>query len=166
MNQENWKPISNLDNRYFVSDLGRVKSATRVVSIGSNKREIKEKILSPIKGSGGYMSVNITYPKRRQYLIHRLVAETFIGIPEGMVVNHIDLNKSNNALANLEVVTQKQNIDHSCVNEANGRIVLNTINGFFYYTVKDAAEAIGMSDSALNKRLLGKIKNDTPYVYA
>lgn len=166
MNQENWKPITHLNGLYLVSDLGRVKSLSRIVSIGTNKREIKEKILNPIKGSGGYLSINITTPKRKQYLVHRLVAEAFIGIPNGMVVNHIDLDKSNNALSNLEVVTQKQNINHSCENEVNGRIVVNTINGFFYYTVKEAAQAMGVSPSSLNKKLLGRVKNNTPYIYA
>lgn len=47
-------------------------------------------------------------------LIHRLVVETFIGaIPKGLVVNHIDANKLNNVLSNLEVITAKENCAHA-----------------------------------------------------
>jgi hypothetical protein len=44
---------------------------------------------------------------------HRLVAETFFGkIPKGMEINHRDLDKHNNCLNNLEIVTRQQNIIH------------------------------------------------------
>lgn len=55
----------------------------------------------------GYRQV---YTARNHYLVHRLVAETFLGeIPKGHEVDHIDRNRSNNALDNLRIVTSHEN---------------------------------------------------------
>lgn len=67
-----------------------------------------------IKGglnSTGYLTICICKNmKKSSYKIHRLVAETFISpIPKGMAVNHIDHNKLNNNVDNLEIVTYKEN---------------------------------------------------------
>lgn len=52
--------------------------------------------------------------KRRTFLIHRLVWETYVGeIPKGMWINHKDGNKLNNCVDNLEVVTPSQNLLHA-----------------------------------------------------
>lgn len=57
--------------------------------------------------SRGYLQV---YIARNHYLVHRLVAETFLGeIPKGHEVDHIDRNRSNNALDNLRIVTSHEN---------------------------------------------------------
>ena len=162
---EVWKPIKSLDGKYLASSDGRIKSVEREVTIGSNKRTVKEHTLKPIKTKTGYVVVNLTYPSRRQHLVHRLIAEAFLGIADGMVVNHKDLNKENNSISNLEVVTQKQNIDHSCENGVNGRLVLNLESGIYYNTIKEAAESFGMSDDSLGRRLREKVKNNTPFIF-
>lgn len=64
----------------------------------------------------GYEVVTLTSAEfpRKQFSVHRLIAETFIGsIPQAMCVNHIDGRKSNNAASNLEIVTYQQNALHS-----------------------------------------------------
>jgi hypothetical protein len=163
---EIWNPIKSLNSKYLASNEGNIKSVEREVNIGSNKRTVKEHILCPIKRKNGYMVVNLTHPTRKQHLVHRLIAEAFLGIEDGMVVNHKDLNKQNNAISNLEVVTQKQNIDHSCENGVNGRLVLNLQNGVYHNTIKEAAESFGMSCDSLGRRLRGNIKNNTPFTFA
>lgn len=51
--------------------------------------------------------------KRMQFYLHRAMVETFIGeIPEGMCIDHIDTNKTNNAIDNLKVVTHKENTNN------------------------------------------------------
>lgn len=59
----------------------------------------------------GYLTFGI---KRKQYHVHAVVAKLFIGDrPDGMVVNHIDGNKHNNNVCNLEYVTHKENMAHA-----------------------------------------------------
>lgn len=59
----------------------------------------------------GYVRVNTALGRR---CLHRIVYETFVSeIPEGMEINHIDGNKSNNALDNLELVTHSENMKHA-----------------------------------------------------
>ena len=62
---------------------------------------------------GRYLGVNLSGKKR---YIHRLVAEQFIGDVDGMTVNHKDLNKKNNRVENLEIVTQAENNAHARAN--------------------------------------------------
>lgn len=94
---EVWKPIPG-EEHYEVSNLGRVKSLRRNL------------ILRPY-AANTYRKVRLS--NRREY-VHRLVAEAFLGgIPKGMEVNHIDFDKTNNRLENLEIVTRSQNIRHS-----------------------------------------------------
>ena len=68
--------------------------------------------------------VNVTYrdnhgyqritSKKKRVLVHRLVWETFNGkIPVGMQINHIDGDKQNNSLSNLELVTPSENMKHA-----------------------------------------------------
>lgn len=68
--------------------------------------------MSPINNGIGYYQVKLRFSKKRfNRYIHRLVWETFIGIiPDGYEINHIDHNKQNNSLDNLELVTHSENL--------------------------------------------------------
>jgi hypothetical protein len=63
----------------------------------------------------GYLRVNLRVNNAYKFeFIHALVAETYIGLrPEGLVVNHIDGNKVNNCVHNLEFVTYSENLKHA-----------------------------------------------------
>ena len=104
MTKEIWKTIENTNNLYQVSNLGNVRSL----------RFNKIKILKSVVNSRGYACVGIN---GRTINVHRLVLETFKPIPDykSLVVNHIDGDKTNNNLNNLEWCTQKYNIFHACV---------------------------------------------------
>lgn len=102
---ETWKKIKGYEGLYEISNLGRVKRLYK------NK---KEKILKPIKGSYGYMHYSLSKDsKNKSIRIHRLVALHFIdnlnNYPE---VNHIDGNKENYSIDNLEWCTRSQNMKH------------------------------------------------------
>ena len=99
---EIWKDIVGF-NGYEVSNLGRVRSFHK-----------GGRILSPGLVSG-YLQVNLYCGgKRNQMYVHRLVAETFIPNPESKSeVNHIDGNKSNNRVENLEWATPSENAQHA-----------------------------------------------------
>ena len=101
-NNENWKPVKGFEKVYEISDLGRV-------------RNTRGKILKTYKINSGYDSIKFTVcGSRSSHLIHRLVAKAFIENSEGLrEVNHIDEDKSNNSLLNLEWVSSSQNKQHS-----------------------------------------------------
>lgn len=151
--EEIWKDIPSLEGYYQCSNLGRIKSLSRLSKIGSNCRLVDERILKPINVQSGYCCVNLTYPKRKQYLIHTLVAKTFLDYKDGLVVNHKDFNKKNNRLDNIEVITQKENILHSIIGGKNGQLLLNLETGIFYERYSDVANMLGISSSAFTKRL-------------
>lgn len=106
MGNEVFKDVTNYKGLYQISNLGNVKS------LGNNKIR-KEKILKNCLSKKGYLVVNLSkngvFNTKK---IHQLVAESFLNhTPCGMklVVNHIDFNKTNNKLENLEVITQREN---------------------------------------------------------
>lgn len=108
--KEVWKPISGLEGIYEVSSIGRVRSQARVA--GNLFR--KDRILTPRNDAGGYLVVSIGLPyKYSNKRVHRLVAEAFIPNPENYPqANHIDEDKSNNCVNNLEWCTAKYNMNH------------------------------------------------------
>jgi hypothetical protein len=97
---EIWKKCGEGEmKKYYVSNLGRVKSVTKV-----NK---KERILKGRPDRHGYLSVDIC---NKFILIHHLVVYTFIGPrPEGLVIDHKDRNKLNNKADNLRYCTSTEN---------------------------------------------------------
>jgi hypothetical protein len=112
--KEIWKEITDYPN-YMVSNLGNVKSLERMVYAGNNSFQLrKEIILKPkLFGKEKYYSVNLSNDiGRKSFRIHQLVAIAFLNhIPCGqkLVVNHIDGNRYNNNLKNLEIVSQREN---------------------------------------------------------
>lgn len=101
---EVWKPIKGYEGLYEVSNMGRVKSL----------RWPSPKILSPEK-PGGYCRIQLYKNKKKiRMLVHRLVASAFIPNPYNKPeVNHIDGDKENNKVDNLEWVTGKENTNHA-----------------------------------------------------
>lgn len=110
--EEIWKDIKNYEGYYQVSSLGRVRSLTRKVRTFNGERTAKGIILKPLKTNTGYFRVDLKRSQKSHYVsIHRLVAETFIpNINKHLVINHIDGDKSNNCIDNLEWCTQSHNI--------------------------------------------------------
>lgn len=110
MENETWKIISGWP--YEVSNLGRVRRTTG----GSNTWA--GRILKELRIPRGYRSVRLYSTLKEQswcnYTIHNLVLTAFVGLrPKGYQANHIDGDKTNNRLDNLEWVTQSQNKRHS-----------------------------------------------------
>ena len=113
MDNEVWKDIVDYEGLYQVSNLGNVKS------LGNDKSR-REKILSPGKYGNGYLYVILCRNgERKLHSIHRLVLMTFAPCEnmENLQVNHLDENKENNNLNNLEWVTCKDNINHGTRND-------------------------------------------------
>ena len=104
---ERWKKFDK--GTYAISDRGRLMRVKKGPSTRPGK------ILKAAVHHSGYCQVALwSGEKRFNLLIHRLVARAFIGsCPDGMEVNHIDGDKENNDVGNLEYVTRSDNIRHA-----------------------------------------------------
>lgn len=134
MSEEVWKavPLEGVSD-YFISNKGRLKSFKRTVSI----------IRKPKIDKDGYHEYSLsTDDKKRIYVRgHRLVAMAFIPNPDNLpVVNHLNLNKADNRVENLEWCTNAENIIHGYREQPELRIG----KGFSDLTKEDFKEAIDL----------------------
>jgi hypothetical protein len=114
---EEWRDIQGYEGYYQVSNWGRVKSLQRTANSISGGRTVRERILKQSL-CRGYLFVVLVKPglKRKMYKIHRLVASNFLD-GRNEVVNHIDGDKLNNKLDNLEWCSQSSNEHHAKINK-------------------------------------------------
>lgn len=111
-----WKDIIGYEGRYQISLDGRVKSLSRSVrSARGSERVIPEIIMKPQPHFKGYHVIFLRRGevKHRKFFVHRLVGEHFIPNPENKpIVNHKDLDKTNNHIENLEWASERENTQH------------------------------------------------------
>jgi hypothetical protein len=135
---------------------------------------IKLKTNQPIKQyihkTKGYVFVSLG--NNRSVLLHRIIAKTFISNPNNYPeVNHIDGNKLNNDISNLEWCTAKQNTKHAIINNLRktpkGKQIINTITNQVYPSIIKAWEDSDklFSYTHLKTMLQGINPNKTPYKY-
>ena len=112
MEKEIWKDIQGYEGKYQVSNLGRVKSL-------NYHRSGKERILKYLINTRGYLTTML-YKNGigKNVRINRLVAQAFIENPENLPeVNHIDEDKTNNRVGNLEWCSHEYNTNFGTRNE-------------------------------------------------
>jgi hypothetical protein len=104
---EVWKSIKGYEGIYEISNLGRIKTLSRII----RGRKMPEKIKKLDKTKQGYLRVELSKNKsKKKYSVHRLVAQTFIeNCNKYPCVNHKDENPSNNSVDNLEWCTHLYN---------------------------------------------------------
>ena len=114
-NNEVWRPIARSGGAYEVSSLGRVRSMDREVRHPSGGIAIKRgMVLKPVADSYGYLKCKVTEDgKLVERKIHRLVAQAFLPPTDLPQVNHLDFDRSNNVVANLEWVNNSDNMRHA-----------------------------------------------------
>jgi len=145
---ENWKAVNGYEGLYEVSDKGRVKGLKR------------NRILKNIVDSLGYVRVSLCKENKiKAHKIHRLVAEHFLKPSEYKVVNHIDGNKENNSVENLEWCNASQNRKHACdtglAAKEEGRLIMCNETKEVYKGVMSAARHIGISHTMISSILNG-----------
>lgn len=118
MNEE-WKPIKNYENEYEISNFGRVRSFDRYIRSANSKTGLQFKkgqiLKQKLNKANGYKMITLwKNNKQRGYNIHRLVAEHFLPMENGKnTVNHINGDKTDNRVDNLEWVSYGDNLSHS-----------------------------------------------------
>lgn len=172
--QEIWKDIKNFEGIYQVSNLGRVKSVERTITMkhysGCDAIHLHpERLLSLGSSDKKYLEVNLyNRDKRVTQLVHRLVAETFIPNPNNYpCINHKDENTQNNCADNLEWCTWKYNNNYGKHKYANCKPVIQfDIDGNFikeFPSISSASREIGCSDHVIRVACDGEFMKKSAY---
>lgn len=148
---EIWKPIPENTN-YECSNFGHFRR------INKDKRCDKYRYFKGVISGRGYIQLSI--PNLSTQLAHRVIASIFIPNPQNKPqINHIDRNRINNHVSNLEWTTQKENVMHSLslgsYKGNNGRIVLDIKDLKFYKSIREASEETGIPYGTLEFKLRG-----------
>jgi predicted metal-binding protein len=145
--EEVWSTIKEF-NKYEASNLGRIRN-----------KETK-KIKNPsIRKRDGYLEVSLQRDgKQYTKTVHRLVAETFIDNPDNKyAINHIDGNKQNNNINNLEYCTKSENELHKHnVLGIQVRKIKCTTNNIIYNSIAEASRITGISSANICSCCNGK----------
>lgn len=108
-----WVPIPGWSARYEINAYGEVRSLDMTVGARNGKTAVRiGRKLALARNTNGYAVVTLTNgTDRPQFLVHRLVARTFLGeCPQGLFVLHTDGDKTNNHYLNLKYGTQAENV--------------------------------------------------------
>lgn len=114
MGKEIWKDLPNYEGIYQISNMGRIKSLSRKRLVNKKRNSfclMPEKIMVIKTDKNGYCHVTLCKNNiRKTYWLHRLVLKNFVENPNNLPqINHINGNKSDNKLKNLEWCTPKHN---------------------------------------------------------
>lgn len=178
MLNEIWKPVLGYEGLYKVSNKGNVISIKRKVLRNGHLMSVPEINLKPRLTRLGYVKVSMSKSGiNKGHFVHRLVAKAFIPKLKGCnEINHIDGNKENNNVENLEWCDRKHNIRHSNemglvkrnkgLSHPNSEPVIDLDSGVFYNSIKDAANNLGCDRCYLSKKLKGELFNNTNLILA
>jgi len=170
---EVWKPIEGYEERYSVSNHGNVKSKDMFVTGKNNSYYLKRgRVLKQSLNGSGYLFItlcksSICKPKR----VHKLVAHEFIYKRCGdQCVNHIDGDKRNNHVNNLEWCTFSDNAQHALktgLRKTKAVIGKDIFDGseISFKSMSDASRA-GFNLSGIHKSCHNLISNHKGYIWS
>ena len=195
VNEEIWKPIKEYETLYEISNFGNVRSLSKLVNVSNqynakSTRIVEGKNLKLIY-NGMYYVVGLSKnSKVKQFFVHRLVAENFIVNSNNYpCVNHINGNKKDNRVENLEWCTKKYNtmiawkdglikMPKGKENKMFGRYGVNANKSKPVYqfdldmnfikkwnSQKDIERELGYKQSCISICALGKSKSSYGYIW-
>ena len=152
---EEYRDIIGYEGRYQISDYGNVKSLYDDI------------IMKPFKNYKGYFKIRLRKNKKKKnYRIHRLVGIMFIPNPDNKPeINHIDGNKINNHVTNLEWNTQEENYFHSVNvlgNSITKKVIQMDMDGNelnIYNSINEASKELNIPRENIRKCLIGERKS-------
>lgn len=151
------KDIKGYEGLYAITSCGRVWSYRA------------KRFLKPQKSNSGYLRVNLCKDgKQKKCYLHRLVAETYLPNPDNLPqVNHIDEDKTNNALPNLEYCDAAYNINYGTGRErsakAHQKKVICLETNEIFESVSEAAKAVDVAVSCISRCITGRHKTAAGY---
>ena len=157
---EIWTPIKGYDGKYEVSNRGNVRS------LKYNKQN-KIGIMHPTRSGAGYLAVTLRDNcKPKVVYVHRLVAEAFIPNPSDMPeINHINEDKTDNRVENLEWCTHRYNVNYGKRNKIaalklSHRVVATLPNGDreWYISQSIAETVLGIAKGSISRCLRSETK--------
>lgn len=159
---ETWAQIKGYDGKYLISTKGRIYSAKR------------DRYLNPYINKYGYLVIDLSHHgKRKNVRVHRLVAEAFIPNPDNKPeVNHLDGDKTNCQVSNLEWSTRSENLLHAYQTGLRAPtwkavVAFNKDGEFVSYfkSMKEAEEQTGISHYCISKCCCGTSKTAGGYIW-
>lgn len=198
--EELWKDIAGYEGVYQVSNLGNVKSCEHTIKVISNNQHtnyvctktISAKYIKPSKDKNGYLIVHLSHNGTCiTYKVHRLVAQAFIENPNNKpCVNHLDCDRQNNCVDNLEWCTHSENSQYmtklgrnkggevlkkiskeqrAIINQKLCKPViatnLTTGEEFCFKSIKEAAQQLNLHHSNITTVLKGRYKRTGNYTF-
>lgn len=165
---ELWKPINGYEGFYEISSCGNVRSLPHFDKMN---RYRPGKLLQPQRHDKGYLQITLCKEgAKKRFYIHRLVADAFIQNQEPTKyceINHIDENKTNNHVDNLEWCYHKYNMTYGTLLQRKGDNTAIPVVGTdiktgeekFFRSQTDAAKELGVTQAGISNALRGKRKN-------
>lgn len=167
--EEIWKDVIGFEGLYQISNLGRVRSLDKFQKNHGKLQFRKGSIKSLRRTKQGYILCDLYISgKQKSIRVHKLVAEAFIENPlNKTTVNHIDGNKENNNVLNLEWATPKEQNQHfykynlknkenikkaiSAMNKASSQKIICLNDGKIYSSIAEVARIFNVSDRWISK---------------
>lgn len=145
---EFWKDIEGYEGLYQISNIGQVKSL------------ISNKILKPDNRLDGYSQIKLSKDgERKNFLIHRLVAEAFLPNEEGLPeVDHINDDNSDNRVCNLQWISKVENNRKKTTGIIPRKVICLESDEVFE-SAAAAAKYVNRSSKSMNEHLKGRTKS-------
>lgn len=176
--EEVWKDVVGYEGYYQVSNLGRCRSLDRCINhpISKNgKKMLNGRILSLCKCGSGYLMASFSLDGKRKFeMVHRIVAKAFLPNPDNLPeINHIDEDKTNNCVDNLEWCTSKYNANYGARNAKAGEkhrkaVVQKDLQGNIikkWSNLTEACMSCGADASSVGRVCRGKQRTARGFIW-